>query len=209
MTTAVLRARGRRLPVPTLALVLPVLVLPLLVVALHAAPAAAASLTVRDATGDMWILEEGSDDPDPAPHARIADIVRTTYRHTQDRVVVRARFVELAPVGRRFTLWVGLLDQDGRETTVGVRATRRDRDGRTILMGARGREIECAVRHRIDYRDDVVRIEVPRSCLGDPARLRFNALSEQWGRRLLLANLDDGLTPGEPRRHWTAPVRHG
>ena len=102
-----------------------------------------------------------------------------------------------------------VLDEDRQETTVGVRATRRDRDGHTILMDDHGRDIACDVRHRVRYDRDVVRVVVPRSCLGDPGRLRFSTLSEQWGRRLFLANLYDGLTAREPRVHWTAPVRHG
>ena len=162
----------------------------------QAAPALAGSLTVRDATGDMWVVEEGSNQPHPAPHARIGDIERTTYHHTAHRVVVRTRFVELAPVGRRFTLWIGVLDEDRQETTVGVRATRRDRDGHTILMDDHGRDIACDVRHRVRYDRDVVRVVVPRSCLGDPGRLRFSTLSEQWGRRLFFANLDEGRPHG-------------
>lgn len=109
-----------------------------------------------------------------------------------------------------FTLWVTMRSRDGRETTLGVRASRRDRDGHPILMDAHGRDVECAVRHRIGYARDVVRAVVPRACLGDPASLRFNVLSEQWGRRLFFANLDDGHTAGLPDRiRWTAPVRAG
>ena len=175
-----------------------------------AGPALADSATVRDETGDMWTVEEGATDGEHAPGARIGDIVRTTFAHTETRVVVRARFVELAPGGRRFTLWVGMRSRDGRETTLGVRASRRDRDGHTILMDARGRDLDCVVRHRIGYARDVVRAVVPRACLDGPAALRFNALSEQWGRRLHYANLDDGLTPDVPGRiRWTSPVRAG
>jgi hypothetical protein len=209
MDTRTLRAVVRRAPAPPLTLLVTLALLVTVVVVAQAAPALAGSLTVRDATGDMWVVEEGSNEPDPAPHARIGDIERTTYRHTAHRVVVRTRFVELAPVGRRFTLWIGMLDEHRRETTVGVRATRRDRDGHTILMDDHGRDIACDVRHRVRYGRDVIRVVVPRSCLGDPARLRFSTLSEQWGRRLFFANLDDGLTAREPRVHWTAPVRHG
>lgn len=178
--------------------------------ALLPSSALAASLTVRDATGDMWTLEEGATRGEPAPDARIGDFVRTTVRHTASRVVVRTRFVELAPVGRRFTLWVGMRSGDGRETTLGVRATRGDRDGFTILMNAHGKDIRCDVRHRISYSRHLVRAVVPRACLGDPSSLRFTVLSEQWGRRLFFSNLDDGLTPRQPGRiHWSSPVRSG
>jgi len=182
----------------------------LLPLCLTAGPALAESSTLRDDTGDMWTVREGATTGDPAPAARIGDIVRTTFRHTDTRLVVRTRFVELAPVGRRFTLWVGVRSRDGRETVLGVRASRRDRDGHTILMDDRGRDIDCAVGHRISYAHDTVRVVVPRTCLGDPVSLRFNVLSEQWGRRLSFAHLDDGHTadvPGPIR--WTGPVRAG
>jgi hypothetical protein len=182
----------------------------LLPLCLTAGPALAESSTLRDDTGDMWTVREGATTGDSAPAARIGDIVRTTFRHTDTRLVVRTRFVDLAPVGRRFTLWVGVRSRDGRETVLGVRASRRDRDGHTILMDDRGRDIDCAVGHRISYAHDTVRAVVPRRCLGDPVSLRFNVLSEQWGRRLFFAHLDDGHTadvPGPIR--WTGPVRAG
>jgi hypothetical protein len=199
-------------PRPTAALRRGVLLAVMLLLPLWTAtgPAFAESVTVRDATGDMWTVREGATDGEHAPGARIGDIARTTFTHTATRVVVRARFVELAPVGRRFTLWVGMRSRDGRETTLGVRASRRDRDGHTVLMDERGRDLDCVVRHRIGYVRNVVRVVVPRACLDRPAALRFNALSEQWGRRLLYANLDDGLSPDVPGRvRWTSPLRAG
>jgi hypothetical protein len=199
-------------PRPTAALRRGVLLAVMLLLPLWAAtgPALAESSTVRDATGDMWTVREGATDGEHAPGARIGDIARTTFTHTETGVVVRARFVELAPVGRRFTLWVGMRSRDGRETTLGVRASRRDRDGHTVLMDERGRDVDCVVRHRIGYVRNVVRVVVPRACLDRPAALRFNALSEQWGRRLLYANLDDGLSPDVPGRvRWTSPLRAG
>ncbi|WP_159081456.1 hypothetical protein [Nocardioides sediminis] len=200
MPTHVPRAPRRSAPVMLLAALL----------VLTGAPALADSASVRDGTGDMWTVREGETDGQHAPGARIGDIARTTYTHTETRVVVRARFVELTPVGRRFTLWVGMRSRDGRETTLGVRASRRDRDGHTVLMDERGRDIDCVVRHRISYGRDVVSVAVPRACLRRPAALRFNALSEQWGRRLFYANLDDGLSPNVPGPvRWTSPVRAG
>lgn len=199
-------------PRPTATLRRGVLLAVMLLLPLWAAtgPALAGSSTVRDETGDMWTVREGATDGEQAPGARVGDIARTTFTHAETRVVVRAAFVELAPVGRRFTLWVGMRARDGRETILGVRASRRDREGHTVLMDARGRDLDCVVRHRIDYVRDVVRVVVPRACLGRPVALRFNALSEQWGRRLFYANLDDGLSPDVPGRvRWTSPVRAG
>src|SRR4051812_10124068 len=78
-----------------------------------AAPSAiAAELTLNDARHDMWVIEEGSTQPDPAPGARIGDFVHTTFRHENRLVVVTSSFVELKRTGKRFAVWVDMRDQN-------------------------------------------------------------------------------------------------
>ena len=174
------------------------------------APAAdAASLTVEDTRHDMWVIEEGSTDPDPAPDARLGDFVRTTYRHKLHLVVVKSSFVELKRVGRRFTMWVDMRDPDGTTTTAGVRTSPSNRAGRTLLFDSRGRDIACDVRHRVDYQANVVRLVIPRACLDTPRWLRFRQLSEYSGSTLRYADLDDPSTSGPPDVVWSARVRRG
>lgn len=172
-----------------------------------AQPSYAESVTVRDARGDMWKIEEGSHEPDRAPGARLGDLVRTTARHGTTALVVRARFAELQRTGRRLTLWVELRDDTGRRTHLGVRATRRDRSGETILMTGRGRDIACDVDHRIDYRGDRIRVRVPRQCLGDPRTVRLRVASEQVRRSWAYAWLDNGLGDSMEDRSWTEALR--
>src|SRR4051794_26092668 len=83
-------------------------------------PAIAAELTLDDARHDMWVIEEGSPRPDPAPAARIGDFVRTTFRHGKHRVVIKSSFLELKRTGKRLTVWVDIRDQNGTKTTAGV-----------------------------------------------------------------------------------------
>ena len=78
---------------------------------LTAAPVSAAQLTLNDARGDMWFIEEGSTEPDPAPTARVGDFVRATFRHTDRRVEVRSKFVEL----RRTGLMTRMVEQNAAE----------------------------------------------------------------------------------------------
>jgi hypothetical protein len=178
-------------------------------VPLSASSASASRLTMTDARGDMIKVEEGGGDPRPAPGAAIGDAVRTTFRHTDRRVVVRVRFAELAPTGKRLNLWVDLRDETGHTTILGVEATRADRDGHPILMTDRGRDIECAVAHRISYRRDVIRASVPRRCLGDPESVEFRALTEHVRRSWAYAFLDNALSRNLDDRSWTEPVRRG
>jgi hypothetical protein len=184
---------GARLAAAAAALALP----------LVAVPAAGAEVTVRDARGDMIRVEEGGVDPQPAPGATIGDVVRTTFRHTDTQVVVRTRLAALERTGRRFTAWVDLQDGARRTWTVGVEATRRDRGGHTLLMTANGRKIDCAVRHRISYADDLVRLAVPTRCLGTPQVVRFRLLTEHVRRSWDYAWLDNGLAVAFGDRRWT------
>ena len=84
----------------------PLLAALLLPALLAAGPAHAESSTLRDHTGDMWTVREGATTGKPAPRARIGDIVRTTFRHTDERLVVRTpctltvwKYVPLSPAG--------------------------------------------------------------------------------------------------------------
>jgi hypothetical protein len=192
------RRPGTRLAACAAALVLP----------LVAVPAAASDVTVRDARGDMVKVEEGGTGAQPAPGATNGDVVRTTFRHLDRRVVVRTRTAALERTGRRFTVWVDVQNGARRTWIVGVEATRRDRGGHTILMTGRGR-VRCAVRHRIDYAHDVVRVSVPRRCLDTPRVVRFRLLTEHVRRSWRYAWLDNGLAVPMGDRHWTRWLARG
>jgi hypothetical protein len=178
-------------------------------VLLLAPPAGAERLTVRDAPGDMWKIEEGGIEPWRVPGATQGDVLRTTFRHRTDRVVVRARFADLRRAGKRFTFWVLLREGNGHLTYLGVEATRRNRAGRTILMTTQGDDIRCAMRHRIDYADDTVRVGLPRRCLGNPRVLQFRAMSEQVRRTWRYAYLDNALGDTIDSHRWTRRIRRG
>ncbi len=170
---------------------------------LMALPAAAQQVRIPDARGDMIKVEEGGGNPQPAPGARVGDVVHTTFRHTNRNVVVRSSFAGLERTGRRFTMWVDVQNGARRTWFVGVEATRRDRNGHVIFMTGRGRDIGCAVRHRINYADDVVRVSVPRRCLDTPRVVRFRLLTEHVRRTWDYAWLDNGLAVSIGDRHWT------
>ena len=158
---------------------------------LVALPAAAEDVTVRDARGDMIKVEEGGGNPQPAPGAAVGDAVRTTFRHTDRQVVVRTK------LGARRT-WI-----------VGVEATRRDRNGHTIFMTGRGVDVRCALQHRINYVNDVVRVSVPTRCLATPRVVRFRLLTEHVRRSWSHAWLDNGLAVPINDRHWTQWLGRG
>jgi hypothetical protein len=116
---------------------------------------------------------------------------------------VRTELAGLEPTGRRFTVWVDVQNGARRSWFVGVEATRRDRDGHTIFMTGQGRDVRCALEHRIDYADDVVQVSVPRRCLDTPRVVRFRLLTEHVRRSWHYAWLDNGLAESVNDRHWT------
>lgn len=169
---------------------------------LAAGPAAAERLTVADRRGDVLKVEEGATSGEPAPGSTF-DVWRSTFAHTADRVVARVRFDDLRPTGKRLRVWVNLQDGRGRTHYVGVEGVPGDRSGTAWLMGNRGQDLSCRVRHRIDYADDVVRVSLPRTCVGSPRVLRFGVLSEHVRRTWRYAWLDDGLSPTVGPIEWT------
>lgn len=175
---------------------------------LATAPAAADRLAVADRRGDVLKVEEGATSGEPAPGSTF-DVWRSTFAHTADRVAVRVRLDDLRPTGRRLQVWVNLRDGRGRTSHVGVEAVPGDRGGRAWLMGDRGQDRPCRVRHRIDYDRDVVRVSLPRSCLGSPRVLRFGLLTEHVRETWRYAWLDDGLSRTVGPIEWTRPLAAG
>lgn len=175
---------------------------------LAAGPAAAERLSVTDRRGDVLRVEEGATSGVAAPEDTF-DIWRSTFRHTSERVVVRVRFDDLRPTGKRLRLWVDVEDGRGRTNTIGVEGAPGNRGGTAWLMGDRGQDRPCRVRHRIDYTRDVVRASLPRTCLGSPRVLRFGVLSEHVRRTWRYAWLDDGLSPTVGPIHRTRRLAAG
>ena len=175
--------------------------------ALGQTPARAAAATIEDARGDMVKVREGATEGTPAPGATIADFKRTTLRHKDHVVVVRASFVDLARSGRRLTLWVNMRTGSGRYFTVGVQADRADWTGHTIFLTRRGDE--CAMRHRIDYAANTIRVAVPRRCLDRPETVAFRVYSEHVRHSWNYSLLDNGLHKDMDDRTWTRAVRRG
>lgn len=178
-------------------------------VPLLAAPAHAASLVLHDATGDMWVIEEGSTDPDPAPGATVGDFVRTTLSHREHRVAVASTFVDLKPTVRSFRLWVEMRGPRGRVTYLRVQATRRNPAGTTRMFTNRVLDVACHIRHRIDYDANTVRVSFPRRCLGSPSSLQFRVSSERSLRNIHFAHLDNPHNEQAGNTTWTARVQRG
>ena len=175
---------------------------------LTAVPAAAERTTVTDRRRDVIKVREGATSGVPAPGSGV-DIRRSTFAHTERRVVARIRFDDLRPTGKRLRVWVDLQDGRGRINHIGIDGNPGDRGGEAWLMGARGQDRPCPIRHRIHYGRDVVRVSLPRTCVGAPRVLRFGVLSEHVRQTWRYAYLDNGLSPTVSRIMWTRRLAAG
>lgn len=164
-----------------------------LLLPLTAAPAEAEDLRVIDGRADMWRMT-GKQQFVPAPTVTNADIVRTRFSHTAQRVVIVSSFARLVP--HDFAYVARTRDQEDRRRIVHLLANRRNPTGTVTLFRPPGTEITCATRHRISYRTDKLRISFPRQCIGNPRWLRFASWSiHKTPRRYYY---DDANSAGPP-----------
>ncbi|GAA5146821.1 hypothetical protein GCM10023340_18310 [Nocardioides marinquilinus] len=139
---------------------------------LLAAPASAERVVGRDGRADV-VRISGSD---LARSARPeVDLVRFAVRYGRHRISAVLRYRDLRPRGDAFSAGLAMDFPAGHEMWEGgldVTAGPGDRRGTAEAWadGSDGLEPgpDCRVRHRIDYRRDVVRISAPAHCFGRP-----------------------------------------
>lgn len=83
-------------------------------------------------------------------------------------------------------------------------------DGDARLFDVSGRQIGCRVGVRTSYREDVVRVAIPRRCLARPDWVRVSLAARRYDERAGL-RWDNGWSSGHPTRDgtWTPRVRRG
>lgn len=173
-----------------------------------AGPASAASLDVVDGRGDVWTYDVDPQSPKTyrrAPEVARADVTRATYTLTDRRVTVTVRLAELGPGGGPLHVRTRMRAGDGVRHVVGLSVTRRHPDGVARLTDYHFTPVDCAVRHRVDPRRDLLRVGFPARCVGGPASLEFtSAVARRVGG---LYHFDNPHTSGPNPKGWTAPVR--
>jgi len=154
--------------------------------------ASALELTVRDSRHDVWRISPSA----VAPSVRNGDVLSTLFRHGSDDVVVTSRYVDLRRVGlyAHYTVRIETGAHSYREAR--IETTQDSWAGKVRVFNRRGRPVACRARHQISYRDNVVRLVVPRSCLNTPKYIQATAAS-YW------ANPDGDIYTDNP--HSTQP----
>jgi hypothetical protein len=181
-----------------------------------AAPAVADQLVVRDRTGDVL---EGRVDVEGGygvqSDMREGDVVATTFRHGPRRVVVSTTFRALDEVGKYHGYYLRVESARHVYRDVTLEAGPGRWGGRLVVTDRRGQRVRCAARHTIDYDRNVVRVVVPRSCLGRPRFVRATA-ANAWTRpdtsdpsQSDLVALDNPHNTSHRTDTWTRWIRRG
>lgn len=148
--------------------------------AVSTADARAWRVTLSDGTEDVWRVNPRTDVWRPvAGTVPSVDVVGADLRHARRRVKARVQFADLVRQQGRVSVWAGI-DVGPEFRYARVRLTPSNRAGRARLFQEPGvHPMRCAgLRYRVSYRNDVVRVSVPRSCLGRPDWVRVNVTVE-------------------------------
>lgn len=152
-------------------------------VLLPTSPATAATLAITDSTDDVWRtgfdFETGEETgPEPAGSPVNADLARTVAKHTTGKLVLKARYVDLAKRTHRFAFAVQLRTNEGLKREIGVETFTREGWGGTAYFGSPQRELRCqGMTHGIDYVTDTVTVAVPRACLSKPRWVQVRVMA--------------------------------
>lgn len=187
-----------------------------LVCLLVAAPVRADQVTVRDQRHDVSETRVG----DVGAYVyqgkiREGDFIATTFRHGRDAVVVTSRFRDLAWVGNHHGYFLRLESARHAYRDVTLEAGPGLWRGRHVVTNRRGDRVRCGVEHAINYRRNIVRMIVPRSCFGDPRVVRGTAAA-MWTRPDLddpsqsdILDVDNPHNDDPAVDTWTRWIRRG
>lgn len=169
------------------------------------APASADRLNRSDPRGDVVSYSNEVRKPlprveayEPRPGRRIGDIIRTIVKHKAEKVVLKTRYARLnRKHGHSFeAVWL-LLDNTDNLTQVYVEAGPGGYGGQLTVFSSAPTParvlLDCG-RHRISYKNDFVKVVLPRSCLDFPTWFRVVTYTQFF--LALLAFADDGLQTG-------------
>jgi hypothetical protein len=172
---------------------------PLLVAALAAglvvagsSAAQAQSITDADAAGDMVKLDHVTEEGRPAPNQVHNDVLRTTLTHSATRISIRVKYAELRRVGDGHGQFMRLVTNEGARRDLDVSAYPGRWAGSTEMRRGRdGQEVQCAIRHSIDYTRNSIAVSFPRQCASSPRWVQFRVGAFRFGETA--AYLDDAL----------------
>jgi hypothetical protein len=132
-------------------------------------------VVLRDRSGDVHRMVPPDTSSYPFGEFPAADVTRAVVTHRPAAVVVLMRFVDLQRLGTQL-YWVDFRTPDLQyrarlQSEPGARQGRKTFEEQGVVTRCSG------FTRRIDFARDVVRMRVPRACLGDPDWVRVELLN--------------------------------
>lgn len=171
-----------------------------------ATPVAADWRRVHDGHGDVWYDPRPDGEPDMGnPEWGNANLRHVVYTHGPERVRVRYRMAEFDRSNG------GYWEFEARfRTDEGVKAKVLGFWGGAgdLQMTWKGPG-SCAVKGTLRWADDVIIIELPRTCLSSPNKVAFKAATRWWPTSDSAPYLDVAGTKGYRLRTWSKALARG
>jgi hypothetical protein len=169
-----------------------------------AVPAHAAKLVLTDPAGDVWA---GAETPTQIGTRVNGDLVKTTVTHTARKVLVKAKYTDLAK--NQDTLYFAYFVRTNEHVkrVAAVTAMPGKRKGISEFSRPRGKAACNGMTHAIDYVADTVTISVPRTCLSNPRWVQIQAAGVTVNGGVY--TIDDAQSTESEPHTWSAKVRRG
>jgi len=144
-----------------------------LVVAIGAAlvpvAAHAGSYSAPDASGDVMKYDFSSDTPTKVPDRTDGDIVNSRVVHGPNRITMEVRYRDLNASGSAIVHDFRIGTNKHRIREIGIVAGPGRWQGHRIVLNRHGKRVHCkGVHWSLQYGANLVRVSVPRRCLGNP-----------------------------------------
>lgn len=183
-------------------------------VVLIPAAATAATVTIDDATDDVYLAkyDETTDTTsyEPAGTQVNVDLDDVLVKHTTRKVAVTAHYVDLRRSTNRYMYLLRLRTNEGLKRDVTVDTLMAGWDGAVTFGKPNGAEVSCrGLGFAIDYAADIVSVKVPRRCLSNPRYVEAFTVGAGFSRGGD-SYFDHGHTSGMKEKVvWSERIRKG
>jgi len=139
--------------------------------------AQAQSITDIDTARDMAGTNDEKQDPHPTPKQVRNDVLRTTLTHGARRISIRVKYGEMRRLDDGHGQFVQMVTNEGIRRKLNIFATPDHWAGLTRMWRERdGGQVRCAIRHSMDYTDNVIAVSFPRRCVSSPRWVKFRVV---------------------------------
>lgn len=123
--------------------------------------------THTDATNDVFSTTGTSGTLTPAPDRATGDVISSLIKHKRRTVILQLRYNDLV-AGGDMNVHYFVIRTSTMRRNVALVAAGAFPGGRVQMTKPNGKNVNCRVRHSIDYTLNTATVVVPRSCLGFP-----------------------------------------